>query len=419
MFDNLLEAVPLEWRPTLEFLLGALAWIPAFQAWLLEWIWSLGGSILAAVAARALLLLPALLLIAGIWTTMSSIYTLPFRAGRGRYLQTLILAWWDAMRTVWLFWVGLIRLCIVCLGWIWGAIRHGGALLFHILRQVLASPFAALDWTARRYFKPGVPWLAFLLTLLWSAVEATIFTFTLQPTLSEVFYDLTGTAANPAIVGPLLFLFLFLLVSGSFASIQVLSEAIDARRIKQIVQMTLIEVIVMFFEVFFLYRELVDASVPWIAQQTGGEVRLGLVGTLGIACFGWIGIRAMTWFLFGRFGTPALLAILSRQTLTITDSGAEPPARPAVAWWSETIEAFKREHEWFRSRGAELIELAALPVLQILAAAINFFMVLVLSQPVFQLPFGSLQEAMKKLPLQQQQPAAARSKAAARPAVEV
>ena len=154
---------------------------------------------------------------------MSSIYTLPFRAGRGRYLQTLILAWWDAMRTVWLFWVGLIRLCIVCLGWIWGAIRHGAALLFHILRQVLASPFAALDWTARRYFKPGVPWLAFLLTLLWSAVEATIFTFTLQPTLSEVFYDLTGTAANPAIVGPLLFLFLS---SGlrEFRVDQVLSE---------------------------------------------------------------------------------------------------------------------------------------------------------------------------------------------------
>lgn len=54
MFDNLLEAVPLEWRPTLEFLLSALVWIPAWQAWLLEWIWSLGGSFLATVAARAL-----------------------------------------------------------------------------------------------------------------------------------------------------------------------------------------------------------------------------------------------------------------------------------------------------------------------------------------------------------------------------
>ncbi len=418
MFDNLLNAVPLEWRPAIEFLLGALAWIPAWQARLLELVWWPGGSALTMIATRVLVLLPALLLVAGVWATMSSVYTLPFRAGRGRYLQTLALAWWDAGRTVWLFWVGFARLGIVILGWLWGAVRHGSALIFHMLRHIIASPFAALDWTARRYFKPGVPWLAFLLTILWSAVEATIFTFTLQPTLTEVFYDLTGTAANPAIVVPILFLFLFLLVSGSFASIQVLTEAIDTRRIKQIVQMTLIEIIVMLFEVFFLYRELVDASVPWIAQQTGGEVRLGLFGTLAIACFGWIGIRAMTWFLFGRFGTPALLAIMSRQTLTIGETEAEPPARPAVAWWSETIQAFKHEHEWFRSRGAELAELAALPVLQILAAAINFFMVLVLSQPIFDLPFGSLEEAMKRLPVQPQAEAP-RSRAAARAAVEV
>ncbi|HEX7118466.1 MAG TPA: hypothetical protein VF212_06740 [Longimicrobiales bacterium] len=418
MFETLLEAVPLEWRPAVEFLLAAIAWIPAWQARLLAVVWWPGGSFATMVVTRTLVLLPALLLVAGVWSTMTSIYTLPFRAGRGHYLRTLSLAWWDAGRTVWLFWVGFARLGLVLLGWLWGAVRHGAALLFHVLRQLLASPFAALDWTSRRYFKPGVPWLAFLLTLIWCAVEATIFTFTLQPTLTEVFYDLTGAAANPAVVAPVLFLFLFLLVSGSFASVQVLSEAIDGRQIKQIIQMSVIEVIVMLFEVFFLYRELVDASVPWIAQQTGGEVRLGLLGTLAISCFGWVGIRAMTWFLFGRFGTPALLAILSRQTLTIAEEAAvEPPPRAATAWWTETIQAFKKEHEWFRSRGAELAELAALPVLQILAAAINFFMVLVLSQPVFTLPFSSLEEAMTRLPFQAAAPQP--RKGAARAAAEV
>ncbi|HEX6939721.1 MAG TPA: hypothetical protein VF158_09945 [Longimicrobiales bacterium] len=420
MFETLLEVVPLEWRPAVEFLLGAVAWIPAWQARLLQLIWWPGGSAMTMVATRTLVLLPALLFVTGIWTTMCSVYTLPFRAGRGQYLRTLALAWWDAGRTVWLFWVGFGRLGLVLLGWIWSSIRHGAALVLHVVRQLLASPFAALDWTSRRYFKPGVPWLAFLLTLIWSAVEATIFTFTLQPTLTEVFYDLTGTAANPAVVAPVLFLFLFLLVSGSFASVQVLSEAIEARQVKQIIQMVVIEFIVMMFEVFFLYRELVDASVPWIAQQTGGEVRLGLVGTLAIACFGWIGIRAMTWFLFGRFGTPALLAILSRQTLTLgEDVAAEPPPRAGTPWWTETIQAFKREHEWFRSRGAELVELAALPVLQVLAAAINFFMVLVISQPIFTLPFSSLEEAMTRLPLQSAAPAASRARSAARTAAEV
>ena len=53
-----------------------------------------------------------------------------------------------------------------------------------------------------------------------------------------------------------------------------------------------------------LYRELIDAITPWIAQQTGFQ--LGFISTLILASFGWIGVRAMTWFLFGRFGTPAL-----------------------------------------------------------------------------------------------------------------
>src|SRR2546430_5212496 len=30
---------------------------------------------------------------------------------------------------------------------------------------------------------------------------------------------------------------------------------------------------------------------------------------------GWVGVRGMTWFLFGRFGTPALLAILGRKAM--------------------------------------------------------------------------------------------------------
>lgn len=400
MFRTLLEAVPLEWRPAAEFLLSLVSWIPEWQRALLEAVWWPGGPAWLLVVTRTFVLLPAILLMAAIWTTMASAYTLPFRAARGAYLRTLALTWWDAGRTAWLFWIGFARLALVLLGWFWGALRHGVLLVFNVFRHLLASPFTALDWTSRRYFKPGVPWLAFLLTVLWCAVEATIFSFTLRPTLTEVLYDLTGTAASPIFVTPILFIFLFLLISGSFASVQVLTEAIDTRQAKQIVQMVLVELIVMFFEVFFLYRELVDATAPWIAQQTGGEVRLGLVGTLAIACFGWIGIRATTWFLFGRFGTPALLAIMSRQTLTVEGAAQAPPAPRAVeAWWPDLIREFKRERDWFQQKGVELAELAALPVLQVLAAVINFFMVLVLSHPVFPLPFSGLDEAMSRLPL--------------------
>ncbi|HEX7050410.1 MAG TPA: hypothetical protein VF188_09435 [Longimicrobiales bacterium] len=401
MFDALIQALPPEWRPAGEFLLGLIAWIPEWQRAVIETVWWPGGPLQAMVATRVFILLPALLMVVGIWSTMVSVYTLPFRAHRGEYLRTLALTWWDAGRTVWLFWVGFARLTIVLLGWVWGTLRYGTLLLIRIARELVASPFAALDWTSRRYFKPGVPWLAFLLTVLWSAIEASIFTFTLRPTLSEVFYDLTGTATHPAVITPILFLFLFMLIAGSFASVQVLGEAVAGRKVKQIVQMVVIEFIVMFFEVFFLYRELVDAAVPWIAQQTGGEVRLGLFGTLAIACCGWIGIRAMTWFLFGRFGTPALLAVLSRQTITIegADAAVAEPARHESGWWKGIIQDFKRERDWFQQKGRELADLAALPPLQVLAGAINFCLVVVLSQPVFSLPFKDLEEAMARLPL--------------------
>ena len=60
-------------------------------------------------------------------------------------------------------------------------------------------------------------------------------------------------------------------------------EAVRNRRVSEIIQMTLVESAVMFFEVIFLYRELIDAVTPWIAQQSAGEVRLGLVSTLLLA----------------------------------------------------------------------------------------------------------------------------------------
>src|ERR671930_2387036 len=120
-------------------------------------------------------------------------------------------------------------------------------------------------------------------------------------------------------MSPLLWLFLFMLVSGSFACVHVMAEAIREKKVSSMVTMFIVESAVMFFEVMFLYRELIDAITPWIAQQTGGQVQLGLTATLALASFGWMGVRGMSWFLFGRFGTPALLAILGRQTITHDD----------------------------------------------------------------------------------------------------
>jgi len=242
-----------------------------------------------------------------------------------------------------------------------------------------------------QYFRPGMPWLAFVILLVWCALEATIFTYTLMPTLSQVLADLSGEAQIPRATGALLWLFLCLLIMGSFACIQALVDAVRKQEFKFIAQIVMVELFVMFFEVMFLYREMVDAITPWIVQQTGDSFRPGLWFTLSVATFGWVGIRGMTWFLFGQYGTPPLLAVISRQPMH-TPEGLPVKLVPAPAWWREPLADLKREMGWLHEKSDELLEYLGLPAMHVLAAAVNFGMVLVTARPVFSLPFKSLKE---------------------------
>ena len=393
MFESLQQLLPPEWHGAYAVFTAPIRWIPAWQAMLLEIAWY-GASTPEIILKRVLVLLPSLLLITAMWSTMMSMYTLPFRSGRGGFITSLLLAWWDTGRTIWLYWASFARVAIALVGYLWGFARFAWQMLKNFVVGFFRSPMMLLDWTSRRYFQPGVPWLAFAILLLWSGVEATIFTFTLRPTLSEVLSGLTGFEPDPRFMSPLLWLFLFLLVAGSFACIQVLTEAVKARKVGDIVQMLVVEAFVMFFEVVFLYRELVDAVTPWIAQTSGGQVQLGLVATLALASFGWMGLRGMTWFLFGRFGTPALLASLARPTVGLQQANDDIAAPVAPDLWRAPIAALKAETEYFRREAKEFSELISLPVLQLLAAAVNFAVVAVTSRPVFALPFKNLDDLL-------------------------
>jgi hypothetical protein len=398
MFESFAQLFPAEWRGTITLLAAPLRWIPDWQAMVLRSTWLSYSPVATAFAAVALLM-PVLLLIAGMWCTMVSLYTLPFRSGRGAFLTAMLLAWWDALRCIWLFWAGMVRVAVALVGWVIGSLRFALLFLKSCVVALFRSPLTLLDWTSRRYFQPGVPWIAFLVLVVWSAVEATVFTFTLQPTLNEVFAGLTGFEPNPTVMFPLLWLFLFMLIGGSFACVQVLTDAVNKKQWGAIIQMIVVESAVMFFEVMFLYRELIDAITPWIAQQTGGQVQLGLTATLALASFGWMGVRGMSWFLFGRFGTPALLAILGRQT--ITHDGAplvtESPVQPDL--WRAPIDALKKETAWFHEEAKRMFELVSLPVLQLLAAALNFAVVVMQSRPVFALPFKTMEDMLSATPL--------------------
>lgn len=387
------EQLPQQWQEIFEALAAPITWIPAMQQAILDFFLDSSSGWIA-FGKLLLMAFPALLVVGAVWCTQLSIYTLPFRSGRIRFISMILLAWWDAARAIWLYWVGLFRVVAVSIGWCFSLARLALRLTTDAFKLILFLPFSMTGKMTKSYFQPGVPWIAFILLIAWCLLEALIFTYTLYPTVSEVLADLVGTDATQ-FTGPVLFMFLFLLIMGSFACLQVLFDTFKNKEYKFLIQMLVVELFVMFFEVMFLYRELVDAITPWIAQQTSEELRMGIVSTLALAAFAWVGVRGMTWFLFGQFGTPPLIAFISRKPMVAPEGvEAAPASIEATAWWRAPAEDFKREIGWLHEKSLEMLEYLSLPALHVLAAALNFAMILVASHPVFSIPFKNLKVIM-------------------------
>ena len=382
--QEFITAFPEQWRQVIGLLMSPIAWIPRTHDVLIDFFLQ-SPSVWMAAAKYVLLLFPAALGLAAIWCTQLSIYTIPFRTGRLQFLSALLLTWWDAARAVWLYWMGLIRLVAVVVGWI--AVLAGFVLrvVVHAVRHLAMMPFLMSGRMADRYFQPGVPWIAFVTLLLWCFLEAAVFAHVLFPPITEILTDLAETQAAARFVGPALFVFVFLLILGSFACAQALADAVRTRQLRFVGQMLAIEIFVVFFEVMFLYREMVVTFTPWFAERPAT--------TIAAATGGWIGVRALTWFLFGQYGTAPLIAFISRRPLMSPEGRVIPSTTvPMPNWWEAPLHDFKSELEWLHAKSDRLLEYLALPVLHVVAAAVNFGMVLVASRPVFQLPFKHLEE---------------------------
>ena len=383
-----------QFQEILRILLTPIAWIFPMQRAILDFFLHSSSPWIAA-GKFLFLLFPLLLWLGIIWCTQLSLYTVPFRSKRINFITTLLLSWWDGARAVWLFWVGMFRLIFVLVGWLFSILRLVLKFTVEFIKQIVTAPFTMTGQMTKSFFRPGVPWVAFLILVFWCMLEAVIFAYVLFPTISEVLMDIVGSDKSSPLVMPMLYVFLLIIIMGSFAALQALTDAIRTKKVKLIIQMTIIELIVMGFEVMFLYRELVDAITPWIVQQTG--VRMGIGFTLGISSMGWIAIRGMTWFLFGQFGTPPLLAIIARRP--IGEAGEEQKKFSSdipetLQWWRKPIQEFKNEIEWLHKKFNELLEFMTLPILQVLAVILNFFMILLTARPIFNLPFKELKDVM-------------------------
>jgi hypothetical protein len=386
MIERLMAVVPVQWREIVALLLAPIAWVPRMQSAVIDFFLE-SGSPWTAAAKYVFLLLPMILVMIAIWCTQLSIYTVAFRTGRSRFVSAVLLSWWDAAFAVWLYWVGLVRAAMVTVGWLLALSNLTMRLTVALIRHMAAAPFAM----TRGYVTPGYHWVALAVLVFWCVLEAAVFTYTLTPTVVDVLADLIGTDDVSVLTGPILYLLLFMMIAGSFACVHALMEAVRMGQMRYLAQIVLVQVCVLIVEVLFFYRPLVDTMTPWVAQGTG--LRLGVAPTLLLATMAWVGVRGMTWFLFGQYGAPSLLVLIAHAPLAQAAS-SEAPRGPA--WWRPAVEDLRVELGWLHRRSDELLEHFALPVLNLLGAAVNFATILTAARPVFGLPFKGLKEATEQ-----------------------
>ncbi len=374
--------------PMVRTLLSIVGFPMLFQGALIAFAWGAGDDTWLLIAKRVLLLAPACAIVVACWATVLSVVTIPIRSGRQEFVTALFVTWWDLGKSVMSYWGGLFRLLVEALLAVFALARVAAFAVWALIHDVVMLPFAFLRHLAGNVVRSPVPWIAVSLTLAWCAIETTIFTYVMSPVVIDTFSNITGETLKESFVRVPLFLFLFFVVMGSYAVLSTFVDAIRSKSFQQIAGILVIECVVIFVEVMFLYREFVDALVPWFAQYSA-NFELGILGTIAIACFVWFGIRSLSWFLFAAHGTPTIMAVIQGR-------GVESRAPVAIqrtrmfemsdAFWTRT----HQDAAWMRARADSFLSSLMLPPLQVVAAAINFCTLALLNKHLFSLPFENL-----------------------------
>jgi hypothetical protein len=372
------------WKVVLSVLFFPLL----FQNGFIDFAWGAGDPFWVMAGKRVFALLPAMAIILGCWVTIACALTILVRQNRTEFATGILITWWDLGKSIVYFWGGILKFLlnlavviielskIVLLG------------LLSLLQEVIYTPFRLLRSVSRNVLSSPVPWIAVYMTFFWCIIEAVIFTYVTTPLVVDVFSNITGENLNIMLVRIPLFLFLLFVIMGSYAVLATFVESFKKKNVSSIVGISVIEMVVLFVEVVFLYREFVDSLVPWFAQYSE-NFELGVVGTLAISCFVWFGIRSLSWFLFASHGTPTILHLIQGKGIVVFNQ-SEIKGSYLRSISPEFIEKVKVEVAWMRDKGEELLSSLMLPPLQVVAAGINFCTMLLISRHLFDLPFKSL-----------------------------
>lgn len=368
-----------------------------FQQAFIEFAWAAGEPVVLMSLRRLFLLLPVFAIILGCWVTVPALITVLFRQNRKEYVNALFLTWWDLGKSIVSFWGGIIQFMFNLTVALLELVKLILAGIWFSLHSLLLMPFKLLGNVSQKVVRSGIPWIAVFLTLFWVLIEATIFTYVTTPLVVDTLSNITGEQLSIAFVRIPLFAFLFFIVLGSYAVLSTFMDSVKNRNIAQIISIAVIEVIVLSVEVVFLYREFVDALIPWFALYAT-DVSITMTGILAFSAFMWFGIRSLSWFLFASYGTPTIMAV-------IQGKGLEHSKKPKTENKSETSESFdsknisgdlmatlKKDADWVQEKGDVLLASFMLPPLQVIAASINFCTLLTSGSHLFELPFKELKD---------------------------
>lgn len=359
-----------------------------FQSAFLTFAWGGNDQFWISMAKRLFILLPTLAVILGCWVTMACILTVLMRQRRVAFLTALLVTWWDLGKSIVYFWGGIILFFFNLVVALVGLFKVAIFGVWSVVQEIIYTPFRLIKGLSQNVLSSPVPWVAVFMTVFWCIIEALIFTYVTTPLVVDTFSNITGENLPVNFIRIPLFLFLSFMILGSYAVLSTFVESVKSKNISSIIGIGVIETIVLLVEVVFLYREFVDSLVPWFAQYSE-NFELGILGTLGISCFVWFGIRSLSWFLFASYGTPTIMHMIQGKGVVMFSANENGKSR-LLSVSSEFVSRIKSETQWIQMKGEELLASFILPPLQVIAACINFGTLLLSSNHLFDLPFTSL-----------------------------
>jgi hypothetical protein len=375
----------------LKVLIPALLFPVLFQESFVLFAWGAEDPLWLMFAKRTFLLLPVFAFILACWASVACAFTVIFRQNRRQFLTNLLITWWDLGKSIVLMWAGIFKLAFTAAVALIELVKIVILSLWAIVGEFLFLPFKFIRSVSQNVFGSPVPWIAVYMTIFWCVVEATIFTYVTTPLVIDVFLNITGEQMSINFLRVPLFIFLLFVVLGSYAVLANFVGSLKQKSIRSILGIGVIEIVVLFVEVLFLYREFVDSLVPWFAQYSE-NFELGVFGTLSIAAFVWFGIRSLSWFLFAAHGTPTILHLIQGKGVKVLGRGEVPKSR-LVSVSPEFVERIKSEMGWMQKKAEDLLSSFALPPLQVIAAALNFCTLLLNGSHLFRLPFSTAASA--------------------------